>query len=94
LNKAEGRRQNHHGKRGEIMERKRFLELCQKNAVYPKSVFVSADGIKYHPLEYRLCFDKNGSVVHRVVLLDIKENSIINCSLDLVKEDESERKEG
>lgn len=72
------------------MERKRYLELCQRNAVQPKSVVVWLDGIGYYPIEYRLCFDKEGKTVHRAVLQDMKANSIINCSLEGVKENEKD----
>ena len=70
------------------MERKRYLELCQRNAVQPKSVVVWFDGIGYYPIEYRLCFDKDGKSVHRAVLHDRKANSVINCPLEGVKENE------
>ena len=70
------------------MERKRYLELCQRNAVHPKSVVVWFDGIGYYPIEYRLCFDKYGKTIHKAVLQDRKANSIINCPLEEVKENE------
>lgn len=70
------------------MERKRYLELCQRNAVDPGKSFVYIDGIGYYPMEYRLCFDKDGKTVHRAVLKDIKANSIVNCTLEVVKENE------
>lgn len=70
------------------MERKRYLELCQRNAVQPKSVVVWLDGIGYYPIEYRLGFDKEGKSVHSAVLHDLKANSIINCPLEGVKESE------
>jgi hypothetical protein len=70
------------------VERKRYLELCQRNAVQPKSVVVWFDGIGYYPIEYRLCFDNTGKTIHRAVLHDIKANSVINCPLEEVKENE------
>lgn len=72
------------------MERKRYLELCQRNAVQPKSVVVWLDGIGYYPIEYRLGFDKGGKTVHRAVLQDIKANSVMNCPLEGVKEYEKD----
>jgi hypothetical protein len=72
------------------VERKRYLELCQRNAVQPKSVVVWFDGIGYYPIEYRLGFDGEGKSVHRAVLHDMKANSIINCSLEEVKENEKD----
>lgn len=70
------------------MERKRYLELCQRNAVQPKSVVVLFDGIGYYPIDYRLGFDGDGKSVHKAVLHDTKANSIMNCLLDEVKENE------
>ena len=70
------------------MDRKHYLELCQRNAVQPNSVVVWFDGIGYYPIEYRLGFDSEGKSVHRAVLHDMKANSIINCSLEGVKENE------
>ena len=72
------------------MERKRYLELCQRNAVQPKSVVVWLDGIGYYPIEYRLGFDKDGKSVHRAVLQDMKANSVMNCPLEEVKENEKD----
>jgi hypothetical protein len=48
------------------------------------------DGIGYYPIEYRLGFDGEGKSVHRAVLHDMKANSIINCSLEEVKENEKD----
>ncbi len=72
------------------MERKRYLELCQRNAVQPKSVVVWLDGIGCYPIEYRLGFDGEGKSVHRAVLHDMKANSVINCPLEGVKEYEKD----
>lgn len=72
------------------MERKRYLELCQRNAVQPKSVVVWLGEIGYYPIEYRLGFDGEGKSVHRAVLQDVKANSIINCPLEEVKENEKD----
>lgn len=72
------------------MERKRYLELCQRNAVQPKSVVVQLDGIGYYPIEYRLGFDKDGKSAHRAVLQDMKAKSVINCPLEGVKEYEKD----
>ena len=70
------------------MERKKYLQLCQQNAVCPKSVVVWFDGIEYYPIEYRLGFDDKGNTVHRAVLHDLKANSVINCNLEVVYENE------
>ena len=70
------------------MERKRYLELCQRNAVQPKSVVVWFDGIGYYPIEYRLGFDSEGKTIHRAVLHDMNANSITNGPLEEVNENE------
>lgn len=72
------------------MERKRYLELCQRNAVQPKSVVVWFDGIRYYPIEYRLRFDSGGKSVHRAVLKDMKANSFTDGPLEGVKENEKD----
>lgn len=72
------------------MDRKLYLELCQQNSVKPKSVFVCFDGSKYYPIEYRLRFDEYGKTVHGAVLLDCNLNSVTNCPLDEVKENEND----
>ena len=69
------------------MERKRYLELCQQNAI-TKSVKVVLDEIEYHPYSYTLYFDCQGKSVHRADLKDVKSNTLINCPLAQVKEKE------
>ena len=68
------------------MERKHYLELCQRNAVQPKSVVVWFDGIGYRPIEYRLRFNEKGEVIHTAVLKDLKANCLVNCDLERVEE--------
>lgn len=70
------------------MERKRYLELCQQNAINPKSVKVVLDGIEYHPYSYTLYFNEKGKSVHRADLKDVKSNTLVNCPLAQVKEKE------
>lgn len=72
------------------MERKRYLELCQRNAVQPKSVVVWLDEIGYYPINYQLGFDGEGKSVHKAVLHAIKANSVMNCLLEEVKENEKD----
>ena len=71
-----------------IVERKRYLELCQMNAV-GNSVFVVARQTDYKPQSYKLSFDKKGNPVHTAVLLDKNENSVIHCNLSEVEENEN-----
>lgn len=66
------------------MERKRYLELCQKYAV-GQDVTVSYDGSEYYPLRYELGFNGAGELVHVAIMKDKKANSIIHCGLEGVE---------
>lgn len=67
------------------MERKQYLELCQKHAV-GCDVKVLYKDIKYHPCRYELGFDSSGNSTHTAILKDLKANSLIYCRLEDVKE--------
>lgn len=63
------------------MERKHYLELCQKNAVKIESVFVEYNGSKYIPVALSLWFNEKGEGQNTAVMSDLNKNSIINCRL-------------
>ena len=63
------------------MERKKYLELCQKNAVGIKGIFVKYNGVKYIPISLSLWFNDKGEGQNTVVLSDLSGKSIINCRL-------------
>ena len=67
------------------MERKRYLELCQKYAV-GYNVKVKFNDFDYRPYRYELSFDNQGKSIHRAILKDINANSINYCKLKDVKE--------
>jgi hypothetical protein len=67
------------------MERKRYLELCQKYAV-GCDVRVLYKDTKYHPYRYELGFDSSGKSIHTAILKDLKANSLLYCSLEEIKE--------
>ena len=67
------------------MERKQYLELCQKYAV-GRDVRVKYKDTLYHPYRYELGFDKSGKSIHTAILKDIKANSVIYTMLENVKE--------
>ena len=46
------------------MDRTKYLQLCQMNAVYPKSRKVKFDGDEYYPVNYILGYDKTGQATH------------------------------
>ena len=67
------------------MERKRYLELCQKYAV-GRDIRVKYKDIEYHPYRYELGFDDKGNTIHTAILKDIKANSVVYTMLEEVKE--------
>ena len=46
------------------MDITKYLQLCQLNAVYPKSRKVKFDGDEYYPLKHILSYDKQGQATH------------------------------
>ena len=51
------------------MERKQYLELCQKYAV-GYNVKVKFNNFDYRPYRYELSFDNQGKCIHRAILKD------------------------
>lgn len=68
------------------MERKPYLELCQKYATNKKSGLVLYDGSRYYARAYMLHFDETGNALHTAVLMDTKANAEIYCKLERVEE--------
>jgi hypothetical protein len=67
------------------MERKRYLELCQKYAI-GCDVRVLYKDTEYHPYRYELGFDNKGNSIHTAILKDLKANSLLYCELENIKE--------
>lgn len=67
------------------MERKRYLELCQKYAV-GCDIRVKYKGTEYHPYRYELGFNNKGNSIHTAILKDLKANSVVYTMLEEVKE--------
>ena len=67
------------------MERKRYLELCQKYAV-GGDIRVKYKDTEYRPCRYELGFDSNGKSIHTAILKDLKANSLLYCELENIKE--------
>ena len=76
------------------MDRKLYLELCQRVSVLkngicgikenvPDELKVIHNGIKYYPVAYELSFD-NGKPTHTTILHDLKINSITSADLERV----------
>lgn len=76
------------------MDRKLYLELCQKTSMLkngvcgikenvPNNLKVICDGIIYYPISYELSFN-NGQPTHTAILHDLYANSIIGVDLERV----------
>lgn len=63
------------------MERKRYLELCQKYAV-GCDIRVLYKKRQYHPYRYELGFDNKGKSIHTAILKDVKANSVVCTKID------------
>ena len=64
-----------------MIERKRYLEICRENSVFPKSKYVWFNGIKYYPEKYILWFDKKGNTRHSAFMLSEVQKSTMQCDL-------------
>ena len=80
-------------KRGIDVDRKFYLELCQKVSVLkngicgikenvPNELTVVYNGIRYYPVAYELSFDDKGNARHTAILHDLNANSIMNANLE------------
>ena len=71
---------------GEIaVERKLYLELCQRQAV-KGDVLVEYGDIAYQPYAYELKFQTDGNIKHTAILKEPKANCPAYCRLGDVKE--------
>lgn len=68
------------------MERNRYLQLCQQNSVYPNSIEVEADGIRYRPDHLIIWFDKQGKTQNTAKLVEIKSLSVRYEKVEKVNE--------
>lgn len=68
------------------MERNRYLQLCQQNAVYPNSVELEVDGIKYIPDNLIIWFDNQGKVQNTAKLIEVKSLSVRYEKVEKVNE--------
>ena len=67
------------------MERKLYLELCQRQAI-KGGVLVEYSGIAYQPYAYELKFKPDGKIKHTAILEEPKSNCLVYCRLEDVKE--------
>lgn len=73
-----------------MIERKRYLELCQKNAVFPNSVIVYYKGGKCYPISFLMWFDEKGRAQNSAILHSIYSRTHTQVKLSEVCEDEQE----
>ena len=67
------------------MDRKEYLQLCQQNSVYLKSVKVVWNNIPYFPMAYQLSFNEKGEARHTAILKECSANSVMHCELSKVE---------
>lgn len=64
------------------MDRKKYLELCQKNAVQPNSVILIYQGGRYYPLALKIWFNGNGETNNTAEMVDCSASrSKIYCDI-------------
>lgn len=75
-----------------MIERKTYLEMCQKVSVLPGGIFgikqnvpddlkVVYDGIAYYPVSLDIRFDKYGRVINTAIIHSLRANSVIERNL-------------
>lgn len=68
------------------MDRKRYLELCQVNAVFPKSAKVDCGGIQFYPQKLVIWFDKHGHVINSARMTSVVGNSCQEALIEDIEE--------
>ena len=64
------------------MDRKEYLEICQRNSACEDKETVLFGGIEYYPISYCLWFDKKGAVMHSAIMTEKKSGSELRCLLE------------
>ena len=76
-----------------MIERKKYLEMCQKVSVLPSGVLgikqnipddlkVIYDGVAYYPMSINIGFDNDGKVINVAIIHSLKANSTISAKLE------------
>ena len=83
-------------KRGmEKIDRKEFLQICQKVSILPETTMhiktaippeltVLYEGIQFYPIGYEMTY-KQGISQHTAILHDMKSNNIVKVKLERVE---------
>ena len=75
-----------------MIERKTYLEMCQKVAILqsgvqnlkqnvPDGLKVVYGGIAYYPVSLDISFDKDGKVINTAIIHSLHANSVIERNL-------------
>ena len=71
------------------MDKKEYLKLCQKASVYVSNKIKIPNELlltgyeEYYPFGYEITF-KNGQIIHRAILHELNNNSIIYVGIDKI----------
>lgn len=68
------------------MDRSRYLELCQRNAVDTNSVNLIYQSGKYYPLALKIWFNGNGETKNTAEMVDCISRSKLYCDVRDVSE--------
>lgn len=70
-----------------MIERKRYLELCQINSVYyPMREKVTYQGIEYYPINLTIWFDSKGKTQNSGSMYEVKSGSRLTALLEDLEE--------
>ena len=75
-----------------MIERKTYLEMCQRVAILPRGVQnlkqnvpdelkVVYEGIAYYPMSLDISFDEDGKVINTAIIHSLCANSVIERNL-------------
>lgn len=69
-----------------MIERKRYLELCQINSINDPCKKILWEGIEYFPQKLVLWFDKNGNVQNTGRMISAVGKSVLEAKLSDLEE--------
>lgn len=71
-----------------MIDRKRYLEICQKNAVYRDAQKVIYNGMVFYPVSLEIWFDGFGATQNTAIMRNEKSNCITKCRIEDIMEEE------
>lgn len=69
-----------------MIDRKKYLEMCQINSAYPNSIYVEYLDMILQPKALKVWFNGMGEPQNSAILLDKKTGTEITCKLQDVFE--------